>query len=290
MKKKLLVSLIFLLQIFVINAQSFQESFLGSDFMLYKGSLFKMKEGAISGFGHTFYSNLENCQKMYDDNVIYPDSRYKFNTVSDSLKNRIFRVEEIVNKDGNPFTKGNYFDKPIFILKDVNNEQIIYYKYDKQYEHNFPFLTAGLELDTEVLCAKLERRVDDFTSEIRINSPIFDGVKMSPIIIYKVINGNSSQYYLSLSADGSTLNVGESGLIILFEDGTKLERPNQKIDVEAGDSDFKYKAFISLTETDLEKFTSKKISKYRLYIYDKTINQGEGEKFTHFVKCVLETQ
>ena len=272
----------------ISTAQTFQENFLGEDFMQYKGALLKLKEDAISGFSHTFYNDLKYCQKMYDDNVIYPDSKYSFKTVQDSLKNRVFKVENIVDKDGNTFAGGSYFDKPIFVLKDTKTDQTIYYKYDKKYDFNFPFLTSEIELDTEALCAKIERRVDDFTDQVSLNSPIIDGRQLASMIIYKTIKGSKTVYSLSLQTYGSTVNVGESGAIILFDDGTKMNKPSEKISVDTDDRGFEYSAFITLSETEVKSLTTKKIKKFRLYIYDEEVNPGEADKFTHYVQCVID--
>lgn len=117
--------LFFLLLLFsslLLNAQDFKSSFLGNDFLLYKGSLLKVKNDALStGFTHTFYNNLERCQAMFDNNVIYPDSKYVFKTVKDSLINRIFKVDNIIDKNGNELNAESKLlsgDKPIFVLKE----------------------------------------------------------------------------------------------------------------------------------------------------------------------------
>jgi hypothetical protein len=288
MKRLITTMILATLTATISTAQTFQENFLGEDFMQYNGALVKLKDDAITGFRHTFYSDLKYCQKMYDNNVIYPDTKYNFTTVKDSLKNRIFKVENIVSKDGITFTGGSYLDKPILVLKDTLNNQVIYYMYDTQYEHNFPFLTSRIELDTAALCSKIERRVDDFTDKVSLNSPIIESRKLAPMTIYKSIEGIRTVYYLSLRTYGRTANVGESGVIILFDDGTKMNKPSEEIDIDTDDRGFEYSAFIALTETEVQLLTTKKIKKFRLYIYDEEVNPGEANKFTHYVKCVIE--
>ncbi len=109
------------------------------------------------------------------------------------------------------------------------------------------------------------------------------------MIIYKHINKGKSVYYLSLRTYGSTVNVNETGVIILFTDGTKWTRQS-KIDVDAESSGFEYSAFITLALTDLTTFSTKKIKKFRLYIYDEVVNSSDADKFKLFVKCVKETK
>lgn len=274
------------------NSQPFEHNFLGEDFLQYKGVLFILKKDLISNYAHTFYADLKYCQSAFDNNVIYPNSTYTFNTEKDSLINRVFIVENIIDKNGttwdNKVTK-SYSDKPIIVLKDTLTKQIIYYMYDEKYEHNFAFNTSKILYDEKVYCSKVERTVDDFTGEIKVRSPISSGGKISSMIIYKNINKGRTVYYLSLRTYGSTVNTNESGVVILFTDGTKWARQT-KIDVDAESSGFEYSAFTTLTPADLITFSTKKIKKFRLYIYDEEVNSSDAEKFKLFVKCVKQTK
>lgn len=289
MKKNLILVITICLTLFKVNGQkTFEHNFLGEEFTLYKGTFFKLIDNPVSGFNHTFYSDLENCQSTYNNNVIYPDSKYNFVTVRDSLKNRIFLVEEVIDKTGKEWSeayKSDIFAKPIFVLKDTLNGQKIYYKYDKEYEHNFPFNTSKINYPTDYFCSKIDKSVDDFTSEIKFSSPMINGRQLSPMIIYKNINKGKTVYYLSLRTYGSTVNVNENGVIILFQDGTKWSR-GSKIDVEADSNGFEYSAFITLTSADLTTFSTKKIKKFRLYIYDEEINSSDAEKFKLYTQCI----
>ena len=76
-----------------------------------------------------------------------------------SLKNKTFLVENIIDKTGqewNENSKTDYFAKPIFLLKDTLTGQKIYYKYDKEYEHNFPFNTSKINYPADYFCSKIE--------------------------------------------------------------------------------------------------------------------------------------
>jgi len=288
MKKTISFFILVILTTSISFSQTFETNFLGDDFMRYKGALLKLIDNPISGLNFTFYSNLNYCQDAYNDHVIYPDLKYHFKTVPDSLANRIFKVEDIVGKDGKTFSGGSYsFEKPIFVLKDTVTKQVIYYIFDKKYDFNFPFLTSKIAVDKDALCNDISRSVDEFTGEIKISSPLSEGSKLAPVIIYKDINKTSTAYYLSLHTNGNTLNVGESGVIILLDDGTKINK-SDKIDVEAADNGWDYRAFISLTQSDLQLLSTKKINKYRLYIYDETLSKWFAEKFINYVKCIRE--
>lgn len=272
-----------------VNGQTtFEPNFLGEEFTLYKGTLLKLIDNPIAGFNHAFYSDLKYCQSAYNNNVIYPDTKYNFVTVKDSLKNRVFLVENIIDKTGKEWdetSKTDYFAKPLFVLKDTLSGQKIYYKYDKEYGHNFPFNTSKIKYPTDYFCSKIDKQIDDFTNETKFNSPIMNGRQLSPMIIYKHINKDKAVYYLSLRTYGSTVNVNGNGVIILFQDGTKWSKAS-KIDVEAESDGFEYSAFITLTPTDLTTFSTKKIKKFRLYIYDEEVNSNDAEKFRLYTQCI----
>jgi len=289
--KKLSILLI-LTSILTINvkAQTFEANFLGEDYLQYKGVYLKLKDGNYaSGLMGTFYSDLKYCQKVIDKNVLYSKGGSSYSSNEDSLINRIFFVETIVDKNGATIENSSYLTKPILVLKDTLNKQIIYFKYDKNYKHKFPFLTSKIRLDKDAFCKKIKRKVDDFTDDITINSPLIDNRNISSMIIYKTISKGKVIYNLRLKTFGSTVIVDGTGAIILFEDGTKITKP-VKIDVEADTKGFEYSAFLPLTQNDLEILSSKKVKKFRLYIYDETVNPVFAAKFKIYIDCIQETK
>ncbi|MFN5847401.1 MAG: hypothetical protein ACK43K_02830, partial [Chitinophagales bacterium] len=97
----------------------------------------------------------------------------------------------------------------------------------------------------------LKNEKDDFDGVVRENSPILTDYKVNKLVITKVTRDKKANYYLSLRAYGSTLNVGEKGAIILFSDGTKLEKQLADIDVNVSDIDlsniqYEYSAYIPI--------------------------------------------
>ncbi|MBK6364884.1 MAG: hypothetical protein IPF52_15925 [Saprospiraceae bacterium] len=179
----------------------------------------------------------------------------------------------------------DYFAKPLFVLKDTLTGQKIYYKYDKEYEHNFPFNTSKINYPADYFCSKIEKENDEFTSEIKFSSPLMSGSQISPMTIYKHINKGKAVYYLSLRTNGSTVNVNESGVIILFQDGTKWTRAS-KIDVDAGSNGFDCSAFITLTPTDPRTFATKKIKKIPAIYSDEEVTSSDAERFKLFTECI----
>lgn len=269
-------------------AQTFEQNFLGDEFLFYKGVLLKLTDNSTSNFNLAFYSDIKYCQSGYDRNVIYQDKNHNSQTEKDSLANRIFIVENIVDKTGkdwNETTPISRLDQPIFILKDKLRGQIIYFRYDKDHEGDFPFKTSKINYPADYYCSQIERIKDEFTNELKFYTPSMMDGEISPVSIVKVIDKGKSVYYLSLNTIGSSVNVSKKGVIILFEDGTKWTR-NEKIDVDAGSDGFEYSAFITLSPTDLTTFSTKKIKKFRLYVYDQEVNSKNAERFKMFTGCI----
>lgn len=106
--KKITILLMLLCFITISKSQNFESIYLGQNFIHYKGSFLMIESKTTLSFGNMFYDDIKNN----DDNVIYPDSKYKWITIKDSLLNKVFIVLDIIDKDGNPF----------FILKDTFNK------------------------------------------------------------------------------------------------------------------------------------------------------------------------
>ena len=116
---------------------------------------------------------------------------------------------------------------------------------------------------------------DDFDNTITWSSPLMGkglySLLVQPIQFTKIKDKNGKYFtYLSLTSYGSTMNVGEKGLVLLFEDGTRFERPNAKIscDYDSGSSVWRYSTFELISDEELKLFTEKKVDKYKLYIYE----------------------
>ncbi|HLU86483.1 MAG TPA: hypothetical protein VKZ44_01935 [Taishania sp.] len=276
-----------------LSAQQFQRNFLGDNFMLYKNALLKINDRTAPGaFNSAFYSDLSYCQELYDKNVIYPEKRSPNETSKDSLINRVFLVKDIIDKYGNPYRGSSSINHPIFELEDTTSNQIIYYIYSERYEYNFPFIVYNVatDFDLDYICSLIEKKTDDFTNEIKLNSPLTVNTEVAPLIIYKTIKNNQVIYNLALQTYGVTFNSNQSGVIILFDDGTKMNKPSTKVNVDYSNSGYEYRSFIFLTENDMKILSTKRIKKFRLYIYDKEIEPMYSNKFTKLVKCIMDSK
>jgi hypothetical protein len=291
MKKWLFLTLMFgTIFTFALKSQqsvSFRKNFIGEDFLKYKGAIFKLDTSVIEpSLNYSFYSDFKYCYSALNSKVVYPCKDRYYTTCKDSLKNRQFLVKNIVTKYGVESKAGDIED-PIFVLEDNKTKQIIYYRYNRSHEYLFPFLTSEIYYNSDDYCDKVSVVKDDFTDKITISSPYYVSVENYPVVIFRFVKNGQSNYYLSLHSQGSTVNVDIRGVIVIFDDGTKWTN-NSEIDVDATENGFDYKAFIKLTPSDLSLFSTKRISKYRLYIYDTSLNYHKSSVIKIFINCVID--
>lgn len=136
-------------------------------------------------------------------------------------------------------------------------------------------------------CNKLERSEDRFENTVRISTPY----KLTNLFrVIKVISETDVATYLSIRTGGYTASVGEKGVILLLEDGTKLEWPNEVIDcdVNTNGPGFSYTAFIRLTDEQIDQLAASKVSGAKLYIYEAPAYKKNVAEFMQQMGCIKE--
>ena len=138
----------------------------------------------------------------------------------------------------------------------------------------FYFLILSKLTTAQMDCSQLILRIDKFTGDTTFKSPSSAEFGTNDLIYFMKIK--SSKYgtrtYMHLKTYGSTLNVAKKGLVILLANGTKIEKPEQKIECEVGEeSKWVYSANINLTNDDIERIIISPITDFRLFIYDASV-------------------
>lgn len=132
-------------------------------------------------------------------------------------------------------------------------------------------------------CTSIKKEIDKFTGQVTYSSPLLKSVHF-----YRVFEDTLDLIYLTLRCNGATLNTNEKGVIVLFDDGSKWEKPEQTIKVNVADEGWEYRAFIPIQKEDLKLFSEKLITDFRLYIYDKSVFKSQAKKYMNWAKCMLE--
>ena len=145
-------------------------------------------------------------------------------------------------------------------------------------------------------CERIHKEVDEFTGEVTIRTPYeknFGFELPTNMTMYKFSGEDfdeATSYILRLTSVGSTLNYSTKGVIVLFTDGTKWEKPNEKVDVNYNSGGWTYSTWIELNEDDLEIFKTKIVSKWKLYIYQGAPKKQLARDFSDLVKCLTITE
>jgi len=270
MKKIILLTAITLIY-FAGSAQNFPGESI--DLIIGKELRVKPKSQELQEYGY------EGFFKNYKWNMVYKPIGYaSFKSKYNSLVDKVFTV--VSYEKNKKDSSGNTY----YLLLKNQDIKKIYYKYDTTYEYGFPFeVIGGIDFPKDFFCKAISIKVDKFEKDrITYRSPI-----EYPVSFTKIINKDSKRFYLSITYKGSTFNVGEKGLTILFENGSKIEKPQQKIDVKMGKGKgFDYSAFIPLNEDDIIKLTNSKMTDIRMYVYDWKIQKGFY--YQEYIKCLIK--
>jgi len=193
------------------------------------------------------------------------------------LAGKDFRVASV-----EPYEK--YGKKKFKIKLESAENGIYFYDYDPRYDHNYNlFVEGGITLPEGIYCEDITTETDKFNGDVKTYTPYSEG-----IALIKNAKAGKTTIYLSINEIGSTLNVGKKGLILLLENGKKIERPDASVDVkvESGGKGYVYSVFITLTQEEIKLLSENSITDNRLYIYDGTIKNGI--KIKEYLKCLLK--
>lgn len=167
------------------------------------------------------------------------------------------------------------------ISLELNNSKFgsIYYEYEPKFESYWIFdVIGGYNIPDNYFCKEIETKNDKFTGLTKYNSPIDEHVFF---IKEKGIT------YIYLLSHSKSLTVGGNGVIILLDDGSKIENKEAKIDVKYdGNGYYDYSTLFVLNDDQIKKLIENQITDYRLYVYDFKIDKAKGWFFKQYLKCL----
>jgi hypothetical protein len=134
-------------------------------------------------------------------------------------------------------------------------------------------------------CAQLSRNVDEITKSITISSSLRHGMSFQ-----KTIDGKDTSVFLMLNGCGASPNVGTTGSVVLFSDSTQLSF-DTKNDVEVGEGGrcaYHYIAACLLRPSDVAQLCTKTVKLFRVYIYDRTMDNASAINLQADAKLVRD--
>jgi hypothetical protein len=246
-------------------------------FPAYDISLLSEKELKVKPLPAVLQSN--GYEGFYKDEKLkkkYNTDSYSYYSKYSSLVNKVFKVKNII-----PYTGALGIEKFKLVLFSEETDEI-YYDYDPRYEHKWKFEIQGeLNLPKDFFCKDIEMTIDKFTTDTTYSSKAKDG-----ITFIKVKKNGQESYYLSSNLIGNTLNIGEKGFILLFENNKKMEKPDVILDVQSASlgSGWIYRAFVRLSQDDINILTTNIITDKRHFIYDESVKNGK--LLVEYLRCL----
>jgi hypothetical protein len=147
----------------------------------------------------------------------------------------------------------------------------------------FSLICFRLYAQTDLDCSKIQINIDKFSGDTIFTSPHKQG--FIDLVYFEKIGGN---IYMSLKGYGSSLSVDQRGVVILLANGVKIEKPLEKINVEANTttSGWNYSAFIKLDKSDIEKMILSPITDFKLYVYESNLVDRKSKLYWEYLKCM----
>lgn len=102
----------------------------------------------------------------------------------------------------------------------------------------------------------------------------------------KTAKGSDLVYRVNLRINGKEVNIGQQGIIITFDNGTTISKPDEMVDVVNMDGDFEYSAGFTLSPEEFNVFKKNRITKFQLATYQKALTSQEQEKYRTYAKCI----
>ena len=263
--KKTTTLLLFLITLSLFGQEQF---FIGKDAELLLGKSVTVKEGISYYSG--FYKNAELTKILFKKDTGNDPEKLKGLTflVIGSMKHPVSYKHDIV-----------------LILENKELGKV-YYSYDPKYSDLFLLnVVGGFSPPDNFLCTKLITEKDKFSSKLTTNTP-----EEYEYTIIKIEEDGETRIYLRLQSYGTTLNINQKGLKILFSDGTVLTKPEAKIDYknESGLKGYTYSCFLKLDKEDIVSLTNKTITDYSLYIYERKIKDINAFNLKEYLKCLTK--
>lgn len=133
-------------------------------------------------------------------------------------------------------------------------------------------------------CKGVEEKIDKFTGEKTFNTTY-----LAPIVLIKNVKDNDTTYYVAVNMEKSSSNYDASGVYILFQNGDKIIKEDQKVNCKYSSTIDKYNftAFFRIDYDDLKKFVTSPITDFKLYVYEDSIGKGNGNRIMEYAKCLL---
>lgn len=146
------------------------------------------------------------------------------------------------------------------------------------------FTLCSSFLFSQTLCDSIHMKVDKFTKDTMYIYLVSNNISVSKM---KSGKGNPPFYSIMLKTYGKSISVGEKGISVLFDDGEIYQKESEKINVQGWEKGYVYWGGLAFfTEEKLKPFLTKKVTDFKLYIYEQSVK--EGDLLKDALNCLLK--
>lgn len=279
------VALIVLFLTKPVFGQEFVFNFLRNDFKKYLFSNLKLQPNHTH-LDYMLYDSLHHCKQLVSVNVAEPMPNIPYRTNPKRFLDRIFSVDRIFNEPEDEAISASRY--PIFLLRDVHSGDTVYFKYNPDYSHKFPFVVNGVSAEEDEYCHLIEQKQLPVASINYLHTPSRGSVDAAPVSLHRYKNGTKENYTLNLRTYGTRPHPRVKGVTVYLSDGSRIIRNDATITFKQTDTHYEYSASIKLTDSDLEKLQNNTIAKHELYIYKKEVDKPFANQLKMLAKCMAK--
>jgi hypothetical protein len=285
----LIVLFFTLLTIQSTNAQVF----LGRDVQYYKGTRVAAKElsdwAQPKGYSNFFLNIDTNTNRPVSDPGRRNNDTKPFQFQRDSYSSRSSDYNRLVGMEFDVLDVLKQTTRDGYYTLVLKNEEIgtIYYSYwvgggDSDFELK---VVSGLQLPDGYWCKTFKITEDKFDGSVTFRSEPqwLRGITFTRIISKDPLTDG---IYFHTVHGSRTLLTDIRGLYIIFDDGTKIERPNEKIYIKADRYGWDYSTMFRIEKADLQKISTSMITDFRTYIFDTKVSKEESYRVMEYAKCL----
>jgi hypothetical protein len=103
----------------------------------------------------------------------------------------------------------------------------------------------------------------------------------------RTAKGSAVVYRVQLRITGREVNIGQQGIVITFDNGATLVKPDEMVDVVNMDGDFEYSAGFTLSPEEFNVFKKNRVVQFDLAHYQKALTTQEQEKYRSYARCIV---
>ncbi len=249
--------------------------------------LYKGKRAVISKEYEDYYSNSSIKLKLISE-IIKPLKLKKNMDTLLRINALDLKGDTLIFDDAQPIQTVNEYTKQSnykLLLKSLKSGKRYILDYDPEISFYFPFtIIDKLSIPNGYFCNEISQRKDKFTGKIITETPT--GEK---IAFVKMSDSGEISYYLRLLSYSSSLSSYlKTGVIVLLQDGSKVEFKDCNIEIleKSHSGIYTYLAMQKLDQETLKKLSKGKIEAYRMFVDDSTINDFEAVKAISLLNCL----